>query len=483
MATLGVIVGNRDFFPDVLIGEARRDLVRLFADMSIEPVWLSADDTKLGAVETWADAQKCGELLRRNRERVDGILICLPNFGDEKGIADSIRLADVRVPILVQACPDDLDKFGLSRRRDAFCGKISVCNNLRQYGFRYSITRDHTVAILDPRFREDLAWFLQTCNVVRGLRRVRIGAVGARPNAFNTTRYSEKLLEAAGISVNTIDLSEIFGNAAKISSEDAGVKQRVEQIRAYADSSSAPDESIQRMAKLAMVVDDWMKSLGITATAIQCWSSLQKNFGVNVCTIMSMMSEQMLPSACEVDIAGVVSMYALQLASGRPSALVDWNNNYGGDAEKCVLFHCGNWAKEFLSEVRIATAPILGTTLGEENTFGALEGRTGSGPLTFGRISTEDATGRIRAYVGEGEFTDDPLDTFGTRAVVRVPGLPNLMHIVCQEGFEHHAAMNRSHCAAAVSEALGRYLGWDVYHHHRSGELPPLSQEVRQGAR
>jgi L-fucose isomerase-like protein len=474
MAILGVILGNRDFFPDALIGEARRDLIKLFAELAIEPIWLSENDTKLGAVETWADAQKCGVLFRRNRDRLEGILVSLPNFGDEKGVADSIRLADVRVPILVQACPDDLDQFGLDRRRDAFCGKISVCNNLRQYGFRYSLTRDHTVAITDPRFGEDLSRFIQTCNVVRGLKRVRIGAVGARPNAFNTTRFSEKLFEAAGISVSTIDLSEIFGNIAKVGNDDAGVKQRIEQIRTYADSSSAPDDSIVRMAKFARVVDDWMQSLGIAATAIQCWSSMQKNFGVNVCTVMSMMSERMLPSACEVDIAGVVSMYALQLASGRPSALVDWNNNYGGDPEKCVLFHCGNWAKDFLPEMRIATAPILGTTLGEENTFGALEGRTGAGLLTFGRVSTDDLTGKIRAYVGEGEFTDDPLKTFGTRAVARVPELQTLMHIICQNGFEHHAAMNRSHTAAPIAEALGRYLGWEVYHHARPAGLPPI---------
>lgn len=474
MTTLGVILGNRDFFPDVLIGEARRDLTKLFGQLSIEPVWLLEEDTKLGAVETWTDAQKCGDLLRRNRDRLDGVLVCLPNFGDEKGIADSIRLADVRVPILVQACPDDLDQFGLNRRRDAFCGKISACNNLRQYGFKFSLTRDHTVSILSPRFREDLERFVAVCRVVRGLSRVRIGAVGARPNAFNTTRYSEKLLEASGISVSTIDLSEVFGNAAKISEDDARVKQRIEQIRGYADASAVPNEAILKMAKFALVVDDWMQSLGISATAIQCWSSLQKNYGVNVCTIMSMMSEQMLPSACEVDIAGVVSMYALQLASGRPSALVDWNNNYGNDPDKCVLFHCGNWAKDFLPEVRIATAPILGTTLGEENTFGAMEGRTGKGPLTFGRISTDDASGTIKAYVGEGEFTDDPLNTFGTRAVVRVPGLPSLMHVVCQNGFEHHAAMNRSHSAGVVAEALSRYMGWHVYHHHRSLELPPI---------
>ena len=474
MATLGVILGNRDFFPDVLVGEARRDLQRLFEAMSIEPVWLLPEETKLGAVETWADAQKCGDLLRRNRERLDGILVCLPNFGDEKGIADSIRLADARVPILVQACPDDLDQFGLDRRRDAFCGKISVCNNLRQFGFKYSLTRDHTVAISDARFREDLAQFLQSCNVVRGLNRVRIGAVGARPNAFNTTRFSEKLFENAGISTHTIDLSEIFGEAERIADADPRLKQRIEQIHAYADTSSAPAESLVRMAKFAIVVDNWMDALGLSATAMQCWSSLQKNFGVNVCTIMSMMSQRMMPSACEVDIAGVISMYALQLASGRPSALVDWNNNYGGNPDKCVLFHCGNWATEFLPEAKMGTAPILGTTLGEENTVGTLNGRTDSGPVTIARISTDDLTGSIVAYVAQGRFTDDPLNTFGSRAVVDVPALPQLMHVICQQGFEHHAAMSRSHTADAVADALSRYKGWRTYRHRRSCDLPDL---------
>jgi L-fucose isomerase-like protein len=298
-----------------------------------------------------------------------------------------------------------------------------------------------------------------------GVPRTRIGAVGARPNAFNTTCYSEKLLEQAGISVNTIDLSEIFGRAAELAAADSRVSQRVEQIKSYADSSAAPAESLLRMARFAVVLDDWMNDLGLDATAIQCWSSMQKNFGVNVCTIMSMMSQKMMPSACEVDIAGVVSMYALQLASGRPSALVDWNNNYGGDPDKCVFFHCGNWAKDFLPDIRIGTAPILGTTLGEENTFGALAGRTPRGPLTYGRVSTDDLSGTIRAYVGEGVFTDDHLDTFGTKAVVQIPELQTLMRYICKQGFEHHAAMNGSQCASSVAEALGNYLGWDVYHH------------------
>jgi L-fucose isomerase-like protein len=463
--TLGVIFGNRDFFPDGLVAEAQRDLLEALTGMGVVVVALTPEQTKLGAVETWQHAVLCGTLFREAKPQIDGVLVCLPNFGDEKGVADALRLSELTCPILVQACPDDLDQFGLERRRDSFCGKISVCNNLRQYGMKYSLTRDHTVAIKSQRFKEDLVEFLAVCGLVKGLRRVRIGAVGARPNAFNTTRYSEKLLEAAGISVNTLDLSEVFGRAAEIGAGDVRVKTRIEAIRAYADSSAAPEESMLRMAKFAVEVDDWMQDLGLTATAIQCWSSMQKNYGVNVCTIMSMMSEQMLPSACEVDIAGVVSMYALQLASGRPSALVDWNNNYGDDPDKCVFFHCGNWAKDFLPDIRIGTAPILGTVLGEANTVGALAGRTPAGPVTFGRVSTDDLSGKIRAYVGDGKFTDDPLETFGTKAVVQVPRLPELMRYICRNGFEHHAAMTGAHCAGAVTEGLGNYLGWDVMRH------------------
>lgn len=221
------------------------------------------------------------------------------------------------------------------------------------------------------------------------------------------------------------------------------------------------------MAKLGIVLDDWMKENDLQATALQCWNSLQKNYGVNVCTLMSMMSQQLLPSACEVDITGVASMYALQLASGTPSALIDWNNNYGDDPDKCVFFHCGNWAKSFLPEIEMSNAPILGSTLGVENTYGTVVGRTPAGPVTFARISTDDMHGIIRTYVGEGEFTDDPLDTFGSRAVVKVPGLQRLMKYICKNGFEHHVAMNASLTAGTMAEAFETYMGWDVYRHEK----------------
>lgn len=463
--TLAVIIGNRDFFPDVLVGEARKDILKLFSELDVEPVMLDEQTTKLGAVETWEHAKKCGELFAANRSRIDGVLVCLPNFGDERGVVDALKLSGLNVPILVQAYPDDLDQFSVERRRDAYCGKISVCNNLRQFGMPFSLTENHTIPLLADEFRGDLRSFIAQCRVVNGLRNARIGAVGARPNAFNTTRYSEKLLQASGITVSTMDLSDLFGQAERISDNDARVKQKISDIKGYADASRTPEPSLVRMSKLAIVLLDWMDHNDLHASAIQCWSSMQKNYGVNVCTVMSMMSERLMPSACEVDIAGVVAMYALQLASGRPSALVDWNNNYGNDPNKCVFFHCGNWAKSFLPDIAIGTAPILGTTLGEENTHGALEGRTPAGPVTFARVSTDDVNGCIRAYVGEGQFTNDLLSTFGTRAVVEVPQLQKLMRYICKNGFEHHAAMSASQCAGPLAEALETYLCWPVYRH------------------
>jgi len=463
--TLGVIIGNRDFFPDRLVSESRADLIALFDKLNITPVMLTETDSKLGGVETFKDAQKCADLFRKHQDEITGILVLLPNFGDEKGVADTIKLSGLNVPVLIQAYPDDLNKLDVARRRDSWCGKISVCNNLYQYGIKYTLTNNHVIHPSAPEFTADLLNFVAVCRVVKGVRKVRIGAVGARPGAFNTVRYSEKILQRNGISVTTVDLSEILGNANKLTKDHAEVKAHLDKIMAYTPIGKTPDEALIQIAKLDVVLNHFMEENALDATAIQCWTSLQKNYGCNVCTSMSMMSENMLPSACEVDVTGTLTMYAMQLASGSPSALVDWNNNYADDENKCVLFHCGNWAKSFLPDIEISTAPILGTSVGEENTYGALSGRTPASALTFGRISTDDPKGIIKAYFGEGALTDDALNTFGNRAVAQIPDLQGLMQYVCRNGFEHHVVMNASKTAGILKEALGNYMGWEIYNH------------------
>jgi L-fucose isomerase-like protein len=464
--SLGIIIGNRDFFPDKLVAEARTDIIDVCKKLNLSPVMLGDADTKLGGVETFADAQKCATLFKHHAAEIIGVLVVLPNFGDEKGVADTLKLAGLNVPVFLQAYPDDLSKMDVARRRDAWCGKISVCNNLYQYGIKFTLTQKHVIHPTDNSFQKELLDFISVCKVVKGLRSVRIGAVGARPGAFNTVRYSEKILQRNGISVTTIDLSAILGNANRINNNDIIVKQRIEKINAYAPAGKTPSDKLVQIAKLDIALSNFMEENSLDATAIQCWTSLQQNYGCNVCTSMSMMSENMLPSACEVDVTGTLSMYAMQLASGTPSALVDWNNNYANDDEKCVLFHCGNWAKSFLPDIKMSTAPIIGTSVGVENTYGALDGRTPASPLTFGRISTDDCKGVMKAYVGEGELTNDELHTFGNRAVSKIPDLQKLMQYVCRNGFEHHVVMNASKTAGILKEAMGNYMGWDVYAHN-----------------
>ncbi len=463
--TFGVIVGNRGFFPDHLARSGRSEIIAALQKAGHGVVAVGPEETKHGAVETRAEATRCAELFRRHVDQIDGIIVTLPNFGDERAIADTLRISGLGVPVLVQATPDTPARMTIRDRRDSFCGKMSACNNLTQYGIPYSLTTRHTEALDSDLFQRDLEWFAAVCRVARGLRRLRIGAIGARPAAFNTVRYSEKILEANGISVETIDLSEILGRIARMRDNDDAAQAKLEAIHRYVQTGQVPAEALLKMAKLGAVVDGWMRETEVAISAVQCWTSLEEYFGVVPCTVMSMMSENLMSSACEVDICGVIGMHALQLASGTPSALLDWNNNYGDDPDKAVCFHCSNLPKHFFKSVRMDFQEIIAGTVGKENTYGTCVGLVKPGPMSYARFSTNDRDGSIRGYVGEGEFTDDPLDTFGGAGVVRIAKLQELLRYICERGFEHHVAANLAPVAAAVREATTRYLGWSVYQH------------------
>jgi L-fucose isomerase-like protein len=463
--TMGLIVGNRGFFPDHLAKTGREDMLRALERAGIDSVVLGPEQSKHGAVETHEDARRCAALFRENQDRIDGVIVTLPNFGDERAIADTLRLARLDVPVLIQATPDATAKMTIAFRRDSFCGKMSACNNLMQYGIPYSLTKLHTVSPDSADFEKDLAWFAAVCRVKNGLNNLRIGSIGARPAAFNTVRYSEKILESQGISVETVDLSEILGRIAKLPDSDANVQAKLDQIRKYVSTSGIPEAPLIKMAKLGWVIEQWMQQAAVSVSAVQCWTAMEEYFGVVPCTIMSMMSNDLIPSACEVDICGTVSMHALALASETPSALLDWNNNYGDDPNKAVCFHCSNLPKHFFQHVRMDFQAIIAGTVGKENTFGTCVGRVKPGPMSFVRFSTDDRAGVVRGYVGDGNFTSDPLETFGGAGVVEIPRLQSLLHYICEEGFEHHVAANLSSVAAAVHEATTRYLGWNMYWH------------------
>ena len=471
--TLGVIVGNRGFFPAHLCDSGRKTILNVLEQEGIQAICLTPEDTQYGAVFSLEDSKKCAHLFKTHRDEIDGILITLPNFGEETAIANAIRWAGLDIPVLVHAFPDEVSKMTSMDRRDSFCGKMSCCNNLKQYGIPYSLTTLHTVDPESEGFRSDLNNFIGICRVVGGLKSARLGAIGARPAAFKTVRYSEKLLEQSGISVETIDLSEIFGRAAKLQSADARVKAKLDEVLAYVPTRGVASEALVKMAKLGAVIDGWMNENGLVASALQCWTAMEEFYGVVPCTLMSMMSNNLMPSACETDISGLVGMYAMVLASGKASALVDWNNNYGDDPDKGVIFHCSNLPKDVFSEETIAAddlpvmdyQAIIAGTVGKENTYGTIEGRVRAKPFTYCRVSTDDLHGRINSYLGEGELTNDPLKTFGGYGVVKIPNLQKLLAYICENGFEHHTAINLSRCSGVVREAFTKYMGWDVYLH------------------
>jgi L-fucose isomerase-like protein len=463
--TFAVIVGNRGFFPDALAKEGRKNILGVLKENGYGAVALSMQDSKYGTVETFADAKKCAALFASKADSIDGIIVTLPNFGDEKGVAETIKRSGLCVPILIHAEPDDVGSMKMGQRRDSFCGKLSVCNNLRQAGISYTLTGSHTVKAKSAQFKKELDDFASVCRIIKGLNNARFGAIGARTGAFNTVRFSEKLLELSGIAVETIDLSEVFGLADRLADNDRSVKRKLNAIKAYTSTSAIPADALLRMAKFGCVVDRWTKDLELDGTAIQCWTSLEEFFGIVPCTVMSMMSESLVPSACEVDITGLLGMYILQLAGGTPSALLDWNNNYGPEPNKCVVFHCSNLPKSFFKGAKMDYQEIIAGFVGKENTYGTIVGRIAPGKATFCRVTTSDAAGAISTYVGQGDFTNDKLDTFGGYGVLKVPNLQQLLQYVCHMGYEHHVAANRCQKAEAIAEALDNYMGWDVYLH------------------
>ena len=464
----GVIIGTRAYFNSELARDVRKQLLKTLEDEGYDYVILPEDATPTGSssIETREDGLKCAELFRQNRDRIDGIIVSLPNFGFEIGIINAISIADLNVPVLVQACDDENDKVDLDSRRDAFCGKISVCNNLYQYGIPFTDTTLHTYSIYSDLLAKDINRFAGICRVVNGLRHCRIGQIGTRPSGFQTVRASEKLLQRSGITVIPVDLSEILFAARKIEDSDADYQKKAADIRGYAAVPKDYEDKLLLQAKFGVAVERWIAANDIDAVALQCWDSLEQNYGCADCITMSMLGDKLIPSACETDIAGAVSMYALTLASGRASALADWNNNFAEDRNKCVCTHCGNFPKSFVkNDLKLGPLGVLGRTLGKVHTFGAVYGKVTQGDFTYFRISTDDPRGCIKAYLGTGEITDEPYGMDGCIAVTKVPNLQKLMKHICKNGFEHHVALVRTDVKDILDEAIGNYLGWELYVH------------------
>ncbi len=459
--TFALFYGNRGFFPASIIAEARSDLPRVLKEMGHDSIFMEAGATRHGAVETPAEGARFAEFLRSNRGKFGGVILCLPNFGDENGAVAALK--DAGVPILVQAYPDELDKMSPELRRDAFCGKFSIMDVFFQNGIKFTALPPHVTAPSSLAFRQNVDYFDRVCRVVNGVKGMSVGAIGARTTPFKTVRIDEVALQRHGITVETLDLSDVMKRMHSLRSSEKGFKAKSEVLRGYSSWTGVPDAAFENIVRLGVVLDRIVEEYGLQAIALRCWTELQAQLGVSPCVLLGEMNDRGIAAACEVDVGNAVTMWALGLASGEPATCLDWNNNYGEEEEKCILFHCGPVPASLMDKKgKIVDHAILATSLGKGCAYGCNAGRIRACEMTFGSLLTDE--GRLKFYLGQGRFTADPIpeDFFGCAGVAEIPGMQELLLRIGRAGHRHHVTVTPGGVSAPVREALSRYLDCDV---------------------
>ena len=450
----------------------RGQAIQAMKATGIEVVVPGPRDTKVGCVETRAEAEFAAELFRR--EKVQGIVIGAVNFGEEQGVAWCVRQAALNVPILIFGCQEE-EVLGMKTpRRDSFCGLLSIGDVLRQIGAPYTVAPRPICFPSDDSFRKDLDLFARVCRVVDGVRRARYGQIGARPDAFWTCRFDEKKLQRLGPTTVTLDLSEAIAGANALSDRDAAVRKVVRSIQGYADVSRVRKDSVTRMAKLEVFLRRWAARNAIDALAVQCWTSMEAHYGCCACAVMSRLGNEGIPAACESDILGTLSMHAAMLASGSPAGLADWNNIHNEDEELANLWHCGVFPAAFAkTPVKLGVQEIIASSGAAryEDSEGTIEFVAKPGPVTVCRF-TQSPEGETEAVIAQGRMEDNPAETFGCYGWTRIPDLQRLYRDVLLRHFPHHVAVTPGHVGDVLWEALGNYLGVKVY--HATQEVPGL---------
>ena len=459
MLTFALYVGNRGFFPETLIAAARREMAAALKRQGHGVLLLDCDATRHGAVETPEEGRRYARFLAEHRGRFDGVILCLPNFGDETGAVAALQ--DAGVPILVQAYPDELSRMGFQCRRDAFCGKFSVLDVFCQYGVKFTTFPPHTAHPASGAFRQHVEWFAAVCRIVKRMRRLTVGAIGARTTAFKTIRFDELTLQRYGITTETFDLSELFQRVGGIKSTSAACRAKAERLKAYTGWRGVPEVKFASLVRTAVALDDMVRENGLDAIALRCWLEIEKQLGVAPCVLLSELNDRGVPAACELDVCNAVAMSALGQASGQPATCLDWNNNYGADPDKCILFHCGPVPQTMMTaRGRVIDHPMFAKALGAGCGYGCNVGRIAKAPMTF--ASTRTVDGKLGFYLGEGRFTGDriPKEFFGCAGVAQIAGLQDKLLVIGQEGYRHHVSVTFGHVATSVREAFTRYLGY-----------------------
>jgi L-fucose isomerase-like protein len=460
-STFALYFGNRGFFPESLIAEARKEVSEILQQLGHECLLMDSSLTRFGAVESPEEGRKYASFLDKNRSKFDGVILVLPNFGDETGAVSALQ--DAHVPIFILAYPDELDKMNFHQRRDAFCGKFSIMDVFCQYQLPFTVFPPHTVHPFSKEFKSQIDSFDKVCKIVKGMKRMTVGALGARTTAFKTVRYDELALQKYGITTEVLDLSEIFSRVRKLDMASVAVKQKAERLKNYTNFKKVPEKSFENLVRFGVVIDEIIVEYGLNTLALRCWLEMEKEFGVAPCVLLSELNDRGFPAACELDICNAITMYGLSLASGKPATCLDWNNNYGDDPDKCILFHCGPVPQSLMTaKGEVIDHPMFAKSLGAGCGFGCNVGRISPSKMTFASSKTQD--GKFHVYMGEGDFTSDPIQKgfFGCGGVARIDRLQEKLYKIGYSGYRHHVSVTPGSVAIALREAFTRYLGYEI---------------------
>jgi L-fucose isomerase-like protein len=332
-----------------------------------------------------------------------------------------------------------------------------------QYGLKFTVLPPHTVAPGSAAFAGNVDYFDRLCRVVAGLRSMVVGAIGARTTAFKTVRIDEIALQRHGITMETFDLSDVFARMAALKPADKRLKAKAARLKGYSSWRGVPAAAFQKIARLGVVLDGLIEECRLDAFALRCWVEMQQQLGISPCVLLSEINDRGIAAACEVDVGNAVAMRALGLAAGNVTTCLDWNNNYGEQEDKCILFHCGPVPASMMTgKGQITDHAILANAVGQGCAFGCNTGRIAPVEFTYGSMLTD--CGRLKFYVGEGRFTDDPIpaDFFGCAGVAEIANLQAALQKIGYAGFRHHVSVAPGRVSAPVAEAFEKYLGYDV---------------------
>ena len=453
--------GNRGFMPAELIAGARKEMIQAVTDAGHEALVMDENATRYGAVETRDEGLLYHDWLKSHEGEYDGVILCMPIFIDENGAVAALQ--DAGVPILMQAYPDEIGKMDFRHRRDAYCGKFSVTDVFYQYRIPFTVYKPHVVHPLTAAFRRNLDDFAAVCRVVKGMRRFNLGCIGARTTAFKTVRFDEVTLQRYGINVESFDLSELIFAVQNKADSDPAVQEKVRRLEAYADFTKVPEQNKLTLAKISVVIDEYIAAYHLDAITLRCWNELETILRVCPCVLVSELNDRGITASCEIDLCSAITMRAMALASGKPAACLDWNNNYGEDENKVILFHCGPVAQSLMAGKGTVTEHKMFAKGDPGSGWGSNEGRIAAFDMTYSNCFTED--GKLKVYADEARFTGAPIEPafFGCGGVAEIPDLQNKLLRLARGGFKHHTTVGVGHMKGILEEAFSTYLGYEIF--------------------